>query len=154
MDLAGGLLVIITEIPIAGEREWVQWKGRTARSDRMGQYAIVLSRADEALRSGAHLLQAAPLRPNIYDVTLAEALLKAQDDKLRAKLATAEEKAKLGKERNALCDAFYTRYRAARGGVAFDKGPWFPEQLELSRIIDSGQGDFADFRRRHGLPPA
>jgi hypothetical protein len=147
-------LVIITEIPAAGEREWVQWKGRTARSDRMGQYAIVLSRADEALRISAQLLQAAPLRPNIYDITLAEALLKVQDDKLRAKLATAEEESKRGKELNALCDAFYARYRAARGGLAFDKGPWFPEQLELSRVIDSGQRDFAEFRRRHGLPPA
>ena len=38
----GGMLVIATSIP--DEREWIQWRGRTARQDRPGQYHVVLNR--------------------------------------------------------------------------------------------------------------
>ena len=31
----GGMLVIATSVP--DEREWIQWRGRTARQDRPGQ---------------------------------------------------------------------------------------------------------------------
>ena len=37
----GGMLVIATSMPDA--REWAQWKGRTARQDRPGQFYVVLS---------------------------------------------------------------------------------------------------------------
>ena len=37
----GGMLVIATSIP--DEREWIQWKGRTARQDRPGQYFVILN---------------------------------------------------------------------------------------------------------------
>lgn len=40
----GGMLVIATSIP--DTREWIQWKGRTARQDRPGQYYVVLSTQD------------------------------------------------------------------------------------------------------------
>ena len=36
----GGMLVIATSIP--DEREWIQWKGRTARQDRPGQFYVIL----------------------------------------------------------------------------------------------------------------
>jgi hypothetical protein len=55
VDAAGGLLVIATEIPVS-EREWVQWKGRTARSDHTGQYAVVLCAADEPCKSSLEKL--------------------------------------------------------------------------------------------------
>ena len=35
---------IATSVP--DEREWIQWRGRTARQDRPGQYHIVLNRQD------------------------------------------------------------------------------------------------------------
>ena len=38
----GGMLVIATSVP--DEREWIQWRGRTARQDRPGQFHVVLSR--------------------------------------------------------------------------------------------------------------
>ena len=38
----GGMLVIATSVP--DEREWIQWRGRTARQDRPGQYHVVLNR--------------------------------------------------------------------------------------------------------------
>eukprot|EP00965_Chrysotila_dentata_P135702 4486195-Pleurochrysis_carterae.AAC.4 len=40
-NAAGGMLVIATSIPDA--REWTQWKGRTARQDRPGQFLVLLS---------------------------------------------------------------------------------------------------------------
>eukprot|EP00327_Prymnesium_parvum_P001666 CAMPEP_0182826970 /NCGR_PEP_ID=MMETSP0006_2-20121128/16663_1 /TAXON_ID=97485 /ORGANISM="Prymnesium parvum, Strain Texoma1" /LENGTH=1174 /DNA_ID=CAMNT_0024954181 /DNA_START=1 /DNA_END=3525 /DNA_ORIENTATION=+ len=44
-EQAGGPLVIATSVPDA--REWTQWKGRTARQDKKGQYIVVLSRESE-----------------------------------------------------------------------------------------------------------
>ena len=41
----GGMLVIATSIP--DEREWIQWKGRTARQDYRGQYKVILSEKDD-----------------------------------------------------------------------------------------------------------
>lgn len=38
----GGMLVIATSIP--DEREWIQWRGRTARQDRPGQFFVVLDK--------------------------------------------------------------------------------------------------------------
>ena len=40
----GGMLVVATTIP--DTREWIQWKGRTARQDNPGQFAVVLSKKD------------------------------------------------------------------------------------------------------------
>lgn len=39
-NFEGGLLVIALAVP-AG-RDWIQWKGRTARGDRKGQLSIIL----------------------------------------------------------------------------------------------------------------
>eukprot|EP00966_Prymnesium_polylepis_P146911 3393131-Prymnesium_polylepis.1 len=36
------MLVIATSIP--DEREWIQWKGRTARQDRPGQFHVILNK--------------------------------------------------------------------------------------------------------------
>jgi len=41
----GGMLVIATTVP--DTREWIQWKGRTARQDRPGQFVVVLSKSDD-----------------------------------------------------------------------------------------------------------
>ena len=50
------MLVIATSIPDA--REWAQWKGRTARQDRPGQYLVVLSAEDEPFASEPGLAEA------------------------------------------------------------------------------------------------
>ena len=44
----GGMLVIATSIP--DEREWIQWKGRTARQDRPGQFYVILNERRSARR--------------------------------------------------------------------------------------------------------
>lgn len=35
-------MVVMTSVP--NEREWIQWKGRTARQDKKGQFSVVLSK--------------------------------------------------------------------------------------------------------------
>ena len=52
----GGMLVVATSIPDA--REWAQWRGRTARQDRPGQYLVVLSAEDEPFASEPGLAEA------------------------------------------------------------------------------------------------
>ena len=46
----GGMLVIATSMP--DEREWTQWKGRTARQDKPGQFYVVLSEDREPFCEG------------------------------------------------------------------------------------------------------
>jgi hypothetical protein len=41
----GGMLVVATSIP--NEREWIQWKGRTARQDKPGAFWVVLNKKAE-----------------------------------------------------------------------------------------------------------
>ena len=60
----GGMLVIATSIPDA--REWTQWKGRTARQDRPGQYLVVLSEGEEPFCRST--TRAAAARMRIPDV--------------------------------------------------------------------------------------
>ena len=47
-DANGGMLVIATSVP--DKREWIQWKGRTARQDKPGQYEVVLHKKDECFK--------------------------------------------------------------------------------------------------------
>ena len=44
----GGMLVIATSVP--DEREWIQWKGRTARQDRPGQFYVILDKKSKPLQ--------------------------------------------------------------------------------------------------------
>lgn len=46
----GGMLVIATSMP--DEREWTQWKGRTARQDKPGQFFVLLSEDAEPFSEG------------------------------------------------------------------------------------------------------
>ena len=54
----GGLMVVMTSIPDS-EREWIQWKGRTARQDRNGQYKVILDETDDVfnMEGGIERLQ-------------------------------------------------------------------------------------------------
>ena len=69
-NASGGMLVIATSIPDA--REWAQWKGRTARQDRPGQYFVVLCEEDEPFASEPGL--AAKLRMQPADAIIKELL--------------------------------------------------------------------------------
>ena len=49
----GGMLVIATSIP--DEREWIQWKGRTARQDRPGQFYVILNEKSKLFKEKSGL---------------------------------------------------------------------------------------------------
>lgn len=51
----GGMIVIATSVP--DEREWIQWRGRTARQDRPGQFHIVLNREAPPLSRSSGLAE-------------------------------------------------------------------------------------------------
>ena len=48
----GGMLVIATSIP--DEREWIQWRGRTARQDRPGQFTVILNEKEKPFDDPKH----------------------------------------------------------------------------------------------------
>ena len=53
-NVNGGMLVIATSVP--DEREWIQWRGRTARQDRPGQFIVVLNKQASPFTESPHLL--------------------------------------------------------------------------------------------------
>jgi superfamily II DNA/RNA helicase len=106
VDDAGGLMLIMTDIP-ENEREWIQWKGRTARQDQRGQYTVILSREDE-------LIQKATTRGEIQpgsqqDRSVIEGLLAIRNEEMVEKLRRYADDVANGKRLNALCDEFYRR---------------------------------------------
>jgi hypothetical protein len=101
-NAAGGMLVIATSIPDA--REWIQWKGRTARQDRPGQYLVVLSEKEEPFRSVPGLgEQLKPLSPD----GKIEALLTRKDEAIRESLASFEAQQARGAWLNEVCQKYY-----------------------------------------------
>ena len=48
----GGMLGIATSIP--DEREWIQWKGRTARQDRPGQFYVIMDETQKPFDDPKH----------------------------------------------------------------------------------------------------
>ena len=98
----GGMLVIATTIPDA--REWAQWKGRTARQDRPGQYLVVLSADDEPFCNEPGL--AASLRQLPPDAIINE-LLRRKDVVTAEALGSFEAQQARGAWQNEVCEAYY-----------------------------------------------
>merc|ERR1711998_408834 len=104
IDNKGGLMLIVTSIP--HEREWTQWKGRTARQDHKGQYAAVLSREDPPFATGA----VRPPNGILQNESLVARLLESTDkDNLRKLNAQRND---LDHDRRVahLCHAYYAKY--------------------------------------------
>ena len=73
------MLVIATSVP--DEREWIQWKGRTARQDRPGQYHVVLNTRAKPFEGNKELLK------KVRSAAIKEGELKGQPDhELRVEL--------------------------------------------------------------------
>jgi len=112
VDKAGGILVICSAVA-ESEREWVQWLGRTARSDRRGQYAVILFEGEEVLKT---LPDRARYAKGIstgglsrkYDEGLISALLDARDVATRTKLSEDKGDISTGMRLHELCDAFWS----------------------------------------------
>jgi len=101
-NAAGGMLVICTSVPDA--REWTQWKGRTARQDRPGQYLVVLSEQDEPFKHEPAL--AATLRALPADGAIDE-LLRRRDVSIREALSGFESQQARGAWLAELCEKYF-----------------------------------------------
>jgi hypothetical protein len=112
VDDAGGLLVVASFIP-ESKREWVQWQGRTARSDRAGQYAVVLERGAEPVRGDASMLTKHvmdPAAPGVaHKKTLIDELLARRDVKCLEQLETLKASITSGMCLNEMCDRFWVK---------------------------------------------
>lgn len=131
-----GLAVIVTSIP-ASEREWIQWKGRTARKDNSGQYAVVLSKEDETIKNSPHLLENAQHHEDIgtdrYLEKVIDRIIESRKEQENEKLKKMNEDIHIGRLLNQLCDSFY------RDFPAMNERNWpnGEEQIELRNILTS-----------------
>jgi len=102
----GGMLVIATTVP--DEREWIQWRGRTARQDRPGQFVVVLDRRAPPFTEHSGLAaDLSGLRTG--DERLAR-LLEVQDETIGATLKKYALDQELGEVVNELTEGFFKQY--------------------------------------------
>ena len=104
---AGGLLVIATSVPDV--REWIQWKGRTARQDRPGQFYVVMSEEDELFQKGEKGLASA-LEGKNPDEKIAHIHEVHNKDTMRMLNEFKMEQAN-GAWKNELCQQYYKAHR-------------------------------------------
>ena len=114
----GGMLVIATMIP--DEREWIQWKGRTARQDRPGQFFVVLNLQDEILKKRPRIATALQRRSaavaegtSADDERALEALLEAAGDGIGEQLAGFAVEQARGKRLNEATERYYHEHPRA-----------------------------------------
>ena len=153
VDKAGGILVICAAVA-ESEREWVQWLGRTARSDRRGQYAVVLLEGEEPLRSlpgkGGFLARFASgsAQTKQYRPELIRALLDCRDVETKKKLEKDGEDIKSGMRLHELCDRFWSH-----PSHVFDKEHWpqakDPMQGRLRAFLERATGGAKDNSPAH-----
>eukprot|EP00056_Hartaetosiga_gracilis_P013728 m.229979 g.229979 ORF g.229979 m.229979 type:complete len:1784 (-) comp13889_c0_seq1:72-5423(-) len=115
---AGGMLVIITHIPDSN-REWVQWKGRTARQDRNGQLLLVLDKSDEFLSKNLSLVSKFS-GGEVSKEEFVHLLLEKRNENLRRVLADYSENQTKGMMLNELFDRFFRKYGSASNWPASD----------------------------------
>ena len=102
----GGMLVIATSVP--DEREWIQWRGRTARQDRPGQFHVVLDRGTLPFTNHPGLAdQLASMA--LADERLAR-LLEVQDEGIGATLKKYALDQELGEAVNELTEAYFKQH--------------------------------------------
>ena len=120
----GGMLVIATSIP--DEREWIQWKGRTARQDRPGQFYVILDESAAPFSNPKHKKLASKLKalaaatpskkaqddpdaPKPQDA-MVEALLDVADDGIGAKIKEFEAEQARGEKLNEITELYYKEH--------------------------------------------
>ena len=126
----GGMLVIATSVPDA--REWAQWKGRTARQDRPGQFLVVLSAEDEPFASEAGLAQQLGARPP--DEIVSE-LLRRKDAGIARALSSFEAQQARGAWLNELCERYY-RERPRAAAAAWPSEAARASDLKLRGMLE------------------
>jgi len=130
----GGMLVIATSVP--DEREWIQWKGRTARQDRPGQYLVVLNTRAKPFEGNKELLKKVrgatikegELKGQPDHEQRVELLLSAADEGIGDKLREYAAEQAAGEQLNAVAEAYFKRHPRS-----FD-APW-PSELASDRAL-------------------
>ena len=105
-EARGGMLVIATSIP--DEREWIQWKGRTARQDYRGQYKVLLSEGEPMFAKDRDFLTRFR-RISDPDEQI-ETILKQNDEGINDTLKAYSAKQARGAWLNELCEKYYRKY--------------------------------------------
>ena len=142
----GGMLVIATSIP--DEREWIQWKGRTARQDRPGQFIVVLDETTPPFSEPAHKKLAGKLRKMIgaakggsaagkdagtgggEEDAMIDLMLDVADDGIGEKLKAYEGEQATGEKLNELTEKYYKQ-----NPRSFD-APWpHPDHMESDGLL-------------------
>jgi len=133
VDNAGGIMVICTAIPDS-EREWIQWLGRTARSDRRGQYAVILLSTDSPLKDCSEALRKhATGVPGEYKPSLVKELLDERDIAIKKKLDGLEKQLAHGLRMHEVC---YDFWKAQRAGCDVAKFPADEAQKTLRGFVE------------------
>jgi superfamily II DNA/RNA helicase len=130
----GGMLVIATSIP--DEREWIQWKGRTARQDRPGQFYVILAQDNKVFTNNKELLnkvkkakhESGDLKGQPDHDARIEVLLDAADEGIGSKLKEYGGEQATGEKLNAVSEAHFKR-----DPRSFDD-PW-PNGSESDRAL-------------------
>jgi len=102
----GGMLVIATSIP--DTREWIQWKGRTARQDRPGQFYVVMSSQDAMFREHPQLVSELKGKSDEEQI---EYMLQLQDRGINDTLTHYEKEQAKGAWLNEMCDKYFTGHQ-------------------------------------------
>jgi hypothetical protein len=129
VDCAGGILVVASAIA-ESEREWCQWLGRTARSDRRGQYAVILLDKAGALSRAAPrlVLGQGPVPGSLrLKADVIEQQLAQRDELTKKALAEQADEIVSGMRLHELCDRFWS----APGRRVYDRENWPSEEEEL-----------------------
>jgi superfamily II DNA/RNA helicase len=156
-DSKGGLLVIASSIP-PSERDWVQWKGRTARSDRKGQYAVVLSEdqapwgGDRPLAVGERSrLENALLNKDrglagskSFREDLVDELLAHRNRDKKNEIEENSAKVLSGQLGNELCDHYYLKFRRSKE-EGWPCPRWFENDKLLRKFLQkrSKENDYS-----------
>ena len=113
----GGMLVIATSLP--DEREWIQWRGRTARQDRPGQFCVVLDLKSPPLSESKHKRIADLVRASrgaelqkrgsviVSEDAKIEMMLEIADDGIGDRLKQFEKEQANGEKLNELTEKYY-----------------------------------------------
>jgi hypothetical protein len=127
----GGMLVIATSIP--DEREWIQWKGRTARQDKPGQFYVILDQTAKPFSEPKHKSLASKLRALASNppkdgtpaaTAMVEQLLDVADEGIGDRLKKFEGEQATGEKLNEMTELYYKCFPRS-----FDD-PW-PQQKTL-----------------------
>jgi hypothetical protein len=101
----GGMLVIATSIP--DEREWIQWRGRTARQDRPGQFYVILNREAKPFDEPSQKRLAARIEKTSSDDARIELMLDVADEGIGERLKAFEGEQASGEKLNELTERYY-----------------------------------------------